>query len=61
MTAKEELRQILSELPDNSTWEDIEYALMLRRKIQQGLADAEAGRTLSRDVVDQRMRECLNR
>ena len=54
-TGKEEIREILDKLPDDATLEDIQYQIYVRQQIRQGLSDAEAGRTLTQDQVQQRM------
>ena len=53
-TAKQEVHQLLDELPDEATLEDIQYHLYVKQKITQGLADIAAGRVLSQDEVEQR-------
>jgi hypothetical protein len=40
-SAKEEVMQLLKELPDNSTLEEIQYHLYVRQKIQRGIKDVE--------------------
>ena len=54
-TAKEEVMQILKDLPDSSTLEEIQYHLYVRQKIQRGLKDVEEGRTHTQDEVEKRM------
>lgn len=50
-TIKEQARELLEGLPEDVTWDDIVYELAVRRSIELGLADAEAGRvTEVRDV-----------
>lgn len=50
-TIKEQARELLERLPEDVTWDDIVYELAVRRSIELGLADAEAGRvTEVRDV-----------
>lgn len=41
MTMKEELAQILSELPDDATWDDLLKELYRRKKITHGMNDEE--------------------
>jgi len=60
-TAKEEVMALLSELPDNSTMEEIQYCLYVRQKIQRGLDDIEAGRVSSQGDVEKRMDKWLAR
>jgi predicted transcriptional regulator len=57
--AKKEVLQILEELPDDASLEDIQYHIYVRQKIDHGLEDARAGRTLSEEEFDQRMAKWL--
>lgn len=58
-TAKEQVRQILDEMPDDASFQDIEYRLYLHRKVEQGLADIEQGRLLEQEEVERRMAKWL--
>ncbi len=53
--AKDEVRQILDQLPDDASLEDIQYHIYIRQKIDKGLQDIEDGRTISQEEFDQRM------
>lgn len=57
--AKEEVQRILDRLPEDASMEDIQYHLYVRQKIDHGLEDVEAGRTLSEEEFDQRMAKWL--
>ena len=50
-TAKEAARQILEHLPDQATWNDIMYELYVKQKMEEGLADIEAGRTIPHEEL----------
>lgn len=50
-TAKEAARQILEHLPDQATWNDIMYELYVKQKMEEGLADIEAGHTISHEEL----------
>lgn len=54
-TAKEQVEEILRMLPENASLEDIQYHIYVRQKIEQGLADVEAGRVVSHAEVQQRL------
>ncbi len=54
-TAKQEAIKILQTLPDDSTFEEIQYRLFVRQKIEQGLEDISQGKTYSQEVVEKRM------
>jgi predicted transcriptional regulator len=60
-TAKEQVQQLLSALPEDVTLEDIQYHLYVRQKIEQGLADIEAGRVVSHAEVQQRLAKWLTK
>ncbi len=49
--AKNAARQIIDHLPDQATWDDIMYELYVKQKIEEGLADIEAGRTVPHEQV----------
>jgi len=42
-TAKEEVLRMLHRLPDESSYEDIQYHIYVREKIERGLRDVEEG------------------
>lgn len=48
---REQVHELADELPEDATWDDVMYAVYLRRKIERGLADVEAGRTYSMDEI----------
>ena len=58
-TAKEEVIQLLKDLPDNSTIEEIQYHLYIRQKIQRGIKDVEEGRTYTQEEMETRMEKWL--
>ncbi len=56
-SAKDEVRRILEQIPDNASFEDIQYHIYVREKIDRGLEDVEQGRVISQDEVERRMRK----
>jgi hypothetical protein len=56
-SAKEEVRRILELIPDNASFEDIQYHIYVREKIQRGLDDVKNAKLLSQDGVEQRLRK----
>ena len=58
-TAKDEVRKLLDKLPDDASFEDIQYHIYVREKIQKGLADVEAGRVFTPAEVETRIAELL--
>ena len=57
--AKDEVMRILERLPDDASLEDIQYHIYVRQKIEHGIEDAEAGRTLTEEEFDRRMAKWL--
>lgn len=43
-TLKQQAHALIDQLPDTATWDDVVYELAVRRSIERGLADADAGR-----------------
>jgi len=56
-SAKDEVRRILEQIPDNASFEDIQYHIYAREKIDRGLEDVEQGRVISQEEVESRMRK----
>lgn len=50
-SAKEAARKIIDHLPEQATWDDIMYELYVKQKMEEGLADIEAGRTVPHDEI----------
>lgn len=50
-TLKEEARKIIDRLPDNATWEDLQYEIYVRQSIEAGLKDSREGRTVPHEEV----------
>ena len=60
-TAKEEVLDLLNQLPDDSTLEEIQYHLYVRQKIQRGLQDVDQGNVKSQEEVENRMKKWLTK
>ena len=58
-SAKQEVIELLRDLPDGSTLEEIQYSLYVRQKIQRGLRDVEDGKTRTQEEVEKRMEKWL--
>lgn len=46
---------IFEPLPDDASFEDVQYHNYVRQKIERGLEDVAAGRTFSEEELDRRM------
>ncbi|MGM0413442.1 MAG: hypothetical protein ACQERG_09030 [Pseudomonadota bacterium] len=51
---KGEARELLDSLPDDASWQEVAYHMVVRWEIEQGMADSEAGRATP---VEEVMRE----
>lgn len=55
-TAKDELRTLLEQQPEDSSSEELVRELAFHVMIQRGLADSDAGRTISNKEMGRRIR-----
>lgn len=58
-TVKEDTLKLIESLPPDCTLEDIQYHLLVRAKVEAGLADAAAGRVVPQEQVRQQVAEWL--
>jgi predicted transcriptional regulator len=60
-TAKDQVQQILKQLPETASLEDIQYHIYVRQKIDQGVEDVESGRAISHEEVQRRLAKWLTK
>jgi predicted transcriptional regulator len=60
-TAKDEVRELLENLPDDASLEDIQYHLYVRQKVRNGLLASGQGRTLTHEEMMRRMSRWLEK
>ncbi len=58
-TAKDQVRKMLDQLPDDVSFEDVRYHIFVRQKIERGLRDAAEGRVISQEELERRMARWL--
>jgi predicted transcriptional regulator len=56
MHGKATVRAVLDRLPDDCSLDDVLYHLYVVQKIEQGLADSEAGRVVPQEQVAEEFR-----
>jgi hypothetical protein len=56
MTVKEKMADIIKELPDDSTYDEILRELAFGRMIERGLANSNEGKTISGAEMERRIR-----
>lgn len=50
---KQAAHQLVDQLPETSTWDDVVYEMAVRREIEKGLLDSDADRVHSVDAIMQ--------
>jgi len=57
--AKEDIRHLLEQLPDDVSLEQIQYHIYVRQKIERSRAEVRAGNVLSQEEAEERMAKWL--
>ena len=52
---KNEVRRLLDSLPDEASYEDIQYHIYVQQKIDRGLEASERGDFISDEEIEQRI------
>ncbi|CAN5208277.1 hypothetical protein BH09GEM1_BH09GEM1_39300 [soil metagenome] len=60
-SAKGHAREVIDQLPESASWDDVMYELYVREAIDAGLADVAAGRTIPHEQVRTLLRELVRR
>lgn len=60
VAVKQEAQQMIQNLPDNCTYEDIQYHLYVAEKIKKGIGRAQKGETSSHKDAKARMVKWLS-
>jgi hypothetical protein len=60
-TTKDEIQSLLQKLPDDCTFEDVQYHLYVIEKIRQGVERAEKEGTISQEEVERRLAKSIQR
>lgn len=55
-SAKQQAHELIDQLPDNATWDEIAYRVEVHASIERGLAESESGRVTSQEDVETRFR-----
>ena len=59
--AKQMAREVLDQLPDDSTFADIEYHIRVRELVEDGRCDLREGRTYATEEVERDLARWLGR
>jgi predicted transcriptional regulator len=52
-------RRMLETLPDDASWEDVQYSIFVRERIERGRREAAEGKLSDQNEVELRMKEWL--
>lgn len=53
-SVKDAARQLVENLPEDITWDELMYRIYVRQNIEAGLADSEANRVVEVDEIRKR-------
>lgn len=59
MTVKEAAEQLIAGLPDDVTWEEIQYRIYLRQVVDESETQIAQGQGLTQDEVEERLSSWL--
>jgi len=59
MTTKQKVINAVRSLPQNASYEDAMERLLFLAKIEKGLQQADAGQTVSNEIIKQKMKRWL--
>jgi predicted transcriptional regulator len=59
ISPKKKASKMLKELPDDCSYEDIQYHLYVLQKIEKGVTDIEEGRTYSHEEAGKKLNKWL--
>lgn len=51
LTVKNAVQELADGLPEDATWSEVLYRIVVRQKIEEGLEDIRAGRIVPHDQV----------
>ncbi|WP_163539555.1 hypothetical protein [Gracilibacillus sp. YIM 98692] len=60
MSTKEEVIKLIKDLPENVTLDDIMRELYVRKKIDKGIQELDAGKFVSHEVVKEKLGKWLS-
>lgn len=54
-TVKQSASELIDNLPDQATWDDVMYEIYVKQKLEEGLRDLNEGRVVSHEEVERRL------
>ena len=59
-TVKDEIQRLLDALPEDASYEDMQYALYVRERIARGDREVAEGKVLDQSEVELRMKQWID-
>jgi len=59
MTVKEAVQQIVAELPDDVTWDEIQYRIYLKQVVDESDAQIARGESIPQEEAEERLAQWL--
>lgn len=56
---KEQVKEIIDKMPENSSLEDLQYTIYVQSKIQKGLEASQNGDVIPQDELEKRIEKWL--
>jgi len=53
--ARDEILRLVESLPDDATWEDVQYSVYVRERIERGRREAAEGKLIDQEEIERRM------
>ncbi len=57
--ARDQVVEMMKSLPEDCNFEDIQYHIYVREKVERGMADADAGNIISQEEAERNVKEWL--
>jgi hypothetical protein len=54
-SAKQAARELIDQLPDSVSWNDLMYELYVKQKLEEGLKELDEGRGIAHEEVKRRL------
>jgi len=58
---RSDARRLVDQLPPGASWDDLAYEVYVRQAIEQGVADADSGRSVDHEAALSRVRARIRR
>ena len=57
---KEKVIKVIKKLPDNANWDDIQYHIYVREKVERGIKAIDEGKIITQEELERRVADEQN-